>query len=196
MPPCQQTSPKSRRKITKPKHYKPTGTEEDDIEHTGFSRTSEDLNGSPSSPESVVQDQGDDVIPENAVHVMTSQAMGSSPHGKRSVNSQKPKRPGTNKLTGKKRKHEAPTVPRKPEDLIKEAMILGQATPPASKRDAQYRKSYAYKIWKERGSQDVRSEDSQERNGFNGSKSKLPPGIDLKAHKIYDKNALRKPRRV
>ena len=43
-------------------------------------------------------------------------------------------------------------------------MILGQPTFPASKRDAPYRKSYAYKIWKERGN-------------LEGAKNKLPPGI-------------------
>ena len=55
-------------------------------------------------------------------------------------------------------------------------MILGQPTVPASKRDAQYRKSYAYKIWKERGNLELHSE-PDEGKVANAAKNKLPPGI-------------------
>ena len=104
--------------------------------------------------------------------------------GKRSVPAQKPRRVSAGKTATKKGKNDSPTVPRKPEDLIKEAMIRGQATPPASKRDAQYRKSYAYKIWKERGHQELAS-DATEGNGMSGTKNKLPPGIVIIERQLF-----------
>ena len=91
-------------------------------------------------------------MPENAVHVLAAnqgdkRVEPSTSH--HAVNIPKSKRGSTGKSTNnKKAKQDSSTVPRKPEDLIKEAMILGQPAVSASKRDAQYRKSYAYKIWK------------------------------------------------
>ena len=112
----------------------------------------------------------------SAVHVLTanqgSKNTESSP-SRRAANSQKPKRATASKPAPKKGKYDAPTIPRKPEDLIKEAMILGQQTPPAGKRDAQYRKSYAYKIWREKGSQELTS-NTEEANGNNTARHKLP----------------------
>ena len=128
----------------------------------------------------MVQDLGGKSVPENAVHVLTANQAekrvepSSSQHA---VNIPKPKRGLTGKSTNnKKAKQDSVTVPRKPEDLIKEAMILGQPTVPASKRDAQYRKSYAYKIWKERGNLELQSEPDEEKV-MNAAKNKLPPGI-------------------
>ena len=146
-----------------------------------MSQTPDDLNRAASSPESVVQDQGRESFPENAVHVMTANHGGKKLEpsaAKRAASqkpapSQKPKRTSAVKPTNKKGKHDAPTVPRKPEDLIKEAMVRGQQTPPANKRDAQYRKSYAYKIWKERGSQELAT-DSTEQDRVSAAKNKLP----------------------
>ena len=180
--PCLENSPKSRRKISKPKHYKPTANGQDIDEHNGISQTPADLDGSTYSPESVIQEQRAERVPENAVHVLTASHGGKkadSSTAKR-ASSQKPKRTSsTGKSSNKKGKNDTPTVPRKPEDLIKEAMMMGQSAPPASKRDAQYRKSYAYKIWKERGSQELKT-DTTEGNGVNTAKNKLPPGIIVK----------------
>ena len=55
-------------------------------------------------------------------------------------------------------------------------MILQQPTVPASKRDAQYRKSYAFKIWKERENLELHSE-PDEGKVMNAAKIKLVPGI-------------------
>ncbi|XP_028397367.1 protein piccolo-like [Dendronephthya gigantea] len=175
---CQESSPKSRRKISKPKHYKPTTNGEDNGVHNGISQTPQDLNGSAGSPESVVPDERGKSLPQDAVHVMAAIQGEKHPApspSKRTTNTQKPKRAPAVKSSNKKAKHDTPTVPRKPEDLIKEAMMQGQKAPQASKRDAQYRKSYAYKIWKERGSQEVKGV-SEENNPIAGVKNKLPPG--------------------
>jgi hypothetical protein len=156
-------------------HYKPT----DDGEHDGISQTPEDLNGSTRSPESVVQEHGQERLPENAVHVLTASHGGKKlePNTQKRAASQKPKRPtSTGKTSNKKGKNDTPPVPRKPEDLIKEAMMRGQSAPQASKRDAQYRKSYAYKIWKERGSQELAT-DAAKGTAASTAKNKLPPGI-------------------
>ena len=87
-------------------------------------------------------------MPENAVHVLTvnqGEKRVESSTSQRAVNIPKPKRGSTDKSTNyKKAKQGSVTIPRKPEDRIKEAMILGQPTVPASKRDAQYRKSYMH----------------------------------------------------
>lgn len=176
---CPENSPKSRRKISNPKHYKPTTNGEDNGEHHGISQTPHDLNGSASSPESVVPDEGGRSLPQDAVHVMTASQGEKRPApspSKRATSTQKPKRAPAVKSSSKKAKHDTPTVPRKPEDLIKEAMMQGQQTPQASKRDAQYRKSYAYKIWKERGNQEVKS-GGEESDAITGVKNKLPPGM-------------------
>ena len=144
---------KSRRKINKPKHYKPSSNGEDSGEHDGIPQSPEDLNRSVSSPQSVVQDLGGKAVPENAVHVLTvyqGEKRVEPSTSQHAVNILKPKRGSTGKSTNNKNaKQDTVTIPRRPEDLIKEAMILQQPTVPASKRDAQYRKSYAYKIWKE-----------------------------------------------
>ena len=66
---CQSSSPKSRRKINKPKHYKPSSSGEDCGEHDGIAQSPEDLNRSVNSPQSVVQDLGGKAVPENAVYV-------------------------------------------------------------------------------------------------------------------------------
>ena len=57
-PSCQASSPKSRRKINKSKHYKPLSNGEDYGEHDGIPQSPEDLNRSVSSPKSVVQGLG------------------------------------------------------------------------------------------------------------------------------------------
>ena len=176
---CQENSPKSRRKISKPKHYKPSSNGEDYGEHDGIPQTPEDSSGSDNNAESVVQDRGGKSLPDNAVHVLTVNQGGKrvepSP-SQHTANIPKPKRASTGKPTNKKAKNDSATVPRRPEDLIKEAMVLGQPTVQASKRDAQYRKSYAYKIWKERGNLELSSEPDEE-PGMNAAKNKLPPGI-------------------
>ena len=126
------------------------------------------------------QDLGGKSVPENAVHVLTANQgekrvePSTSQHA---FNIPKRNRGSTGKSTNnKKAKQDSVTIPRKPEDLIKEAMILGQPTVPASKRDAQYRKSYAYKIWKERGNLELHSE-PDEGKVMNAAKNKLPAGI-------------------
>ena len=150
------------------------------MKHDGIAQSPEDLNGSVSSPQSVVQDIGGKSAPENAVHVSTGNQGEKRVEPstlQHAVNIRKPKRGSTGKLTNnKKAKQDSVTIPRKPEDLIKEAMILGQPTVPASKRDPQYRKSYAYKIWKERGNPVLHSE-PDEGKVMNAAKNKLPPGI-------------------
>lgn len=75
--------------------------------------------------------------------------------------SQKPKRSGARKT-----KHQNPTVPKKPEDLIREALLSGQSSSQATKRDAQYRKSYAYKIWKEKANCEVTPSGSTEQGAL------------------------------
>ena len=128
----------------------------------------------------MVQDLGGKAVPEHAVHVLTvnqGEKRVQPSTSQHAVNNPKPKRGSIGKSTNnKKAKQDSVTIPRKPEDLIKEAMILGQPTAPASKRDAQYRKSYAYKIWKERGNLELHSE-PDEGKVMNSTKNKLPPGI-------------------
>ena len=115
-----------------------------------------------------------------AVHVLTvnqGEKRVEPSTSQHAVNILKPKRGSTGKSTNnQKAKQDSVTIPRRPEDLIKEAMILQQPTVPASKRDAQYRKSYAYKIWKERGNPVLHSE-PDEGKVMNAAKDKLPPGI-------------------
>ena len=97
---------------------------------------------------------------ENPVHVMTAsqepkRASPSLP-AKRSTPKQ-PKRSG-GRGPSRRQKHTSPVVPMKPEDLIKEAMAAGDSSTQATKRDAPYRKTYAYKIWKEKANCEVASE--------------------------------------
>ena len=119
-------------------------------------------------------------MPENAVHVLTvnqGEKRVEPSTSQHAVNIPKPKRGSTGKSTNnKKAKQDSVAIPRKPEDLIKKAMILGDPTVPASKRDAQYRKSYAYKIWKGRENLELHSE-PDEGKVMNAAKNKLPPGI-------------------
>ena len=145
-----------------------------------MAQSPEDLNRSVSSPQSVVQDLGGKAVPENAVHVLTV-SLGEKrlepSTSQHAVNIPKPKRGSTGKSTNnKKAKQDSVTIPRKPEDLIKKAMILGQPMAPSSKRNAQYRKSYAYKIWKEKGNPELHS-NPDEGKVMNAAKNKLPPGI-------------------
>ena len=105
-PSCQASSPKSRRKINKPKHYKPSSNGEDCAEHDGIARSPEDLNRSVSSPQSVVQDLGGKSVPENTVHVLTVNQLEKrveSSTSQRAVNIQKPKRRSTGKSTNYKK---------------------------------------------------------------------------------------------
>ena len=105
-PSCQASSPKSRRKINKPKHYKPSSNGEDCGEHDGIARSPEDLNRSVSSPQSVVQDLGGKSVPENTVHVLTVNQLEKrveSSTSQRAVNIQKPKRRSTGKSTNYKK---------------------------------------------------------------------------------------------
>ena len=128
----------------------------------------------------MVQDLGGKAVPENAVHVLTvnqGEKRVEPSTSQHAVNILKPKRGSTGKSTNnKKTKQDSVTIPRKPEDLIKKAMILGEPTVPASKRDAQYRKSYTYKIWKGRENLELHSE-PDEGKVMNAAKNKLPPGI-------------------
>ena len=128
----------------------------------------------------MVQDLGGKAVPKNAVYVLTvnqGEKRVEPSTSQHAVNIPKPKRGSTGKsINNRKAKEDSVTIPRKPEDLIKEAMILGQPKVPASKRDAQYRKSYAHKIWKERGNLELHSE-PDEGEVMNAAKNKLPPGI-------------------
>lgn len=148
-------SPKNRRKINRPKHYKPEMDENDHCEQSSINHASKGFDGLAAATEgSGIREQQNAVeerLFQNAVHVLTaSQNRRRTATNLSSKPSPKPKGSPANRSPNKKGKQK-PTVPRKPEDLIKESMTFGESPAPANKRDAQYRKSYAYKIWKERG---------------------------------------------
>lgn len=114
--------------------------------------------------------QDNNVSQQDEVHVLTaSQGNGlkTNPPLKRGHGSQKGKRPapGNRGMTTRKKKNSNNPVPKKPEDLIKEAMASGRPEVQATKRDAQYRKSYAYKIWKEKADCKVQSESTNPKPG-------------------------------
>lgn len=157
-------SPKNRRKIRHPKQYKPKTL--DDKGSNGIHEGREEPHESCTSPTNlnnttdVKNAPGCSAPREIEPHVITAsqeKQVETSPLLKRSPGTQKPKRPG-NRSGPKKTRHPNHAVPKKPEDLIKEAIASGQASAQATKRDAQYRKSYAYKIWKEKANCEVRSE--------------------------------------
>lgn len=165
-------SPKNRRKIRQPKQYIPKPR--DVKESNGTHGDSQEPLVSPVgtlNQGSIVREesrQDNSASPENEVHVLTaSQEKGleTNPALKRDRGAQKAKRPGTRGATIRKKKNSNNTVPKKPEDLIREAMTSGRPSVQATKRDAQYRKSYAYKIWKEKANCEVKSESSNLKPG-------------------------------
>ena len=166
-----QTSPKNRRKIRQPKQYIPKPR--DAKESNGTHGDSQEPLVSPVgtlNQGSIVREeshQDNSVSQQDEVHVLTaSQGNGlkTNPTPKRGHGSQKAKRPGNTGVTTRKKNSNNP-VPKKPEDLIKEAMASGRPSVQATKRDAQYRKSYAYKIWKEKADCEVQSESTNPKPG-------------------------------
>ena len=87
----------------------------------------------------MVQDLGGKAVPENAVRVLTvnqGEKRVEPSTSQHAINIPKPKRGSTGKSTNNKKvTQDSVTIPSKPEGLIKKAVILGQPTVPASKRD-------------------------------------------------------------